>query len=431
MIIHVVQPDDTLYSIAETYKVTVSKIIQDNGLDDMDNLVIGQTIVIVYPEETYTVKDGDTLVSIADTHGVTLIELLRNNPYLSDRDYIYPGEVLTIRYGNRKGKIVTNGYAYPFIDMDILKRTLPFLTYLTIFNYTAGSTGEVLENDSGDQELIVAAKAYGVAPIMLVTTMSQRGEPNLEAAFNILTNVEYQNRHIEQILSVLKNKGYYGVNISLQYINPDNLHLYEAFLQNIITNINREGFPVSITISPQIYYENNEAIFVPVDYTVIGQLANAIILLSYNWGQSFGPPFPYPADKVNEYLSYTSSLVAPDKILIGLPLIGYDWELPYIPDQSRGYALSTEAAIRLAGEVGVPIQYDEAYKAPFFMYRNLQTQNEHIVWFKDARSVEWLTNLVPEFGLQGVGIWNIMQFFNQLWLIVNSEYEIETVPLTD
>lgn len=431
MLIHVVQPGDTLYSIARKYKVTVSQIIQDNGLEDMDNLVIGQTIVILYPEETYTVKEGDTLASIADNHGVTLIELLRNNPYLSNRDFIYPGEVLTIRYGNRKGKIVTNGYTYPFIDMNVLKKTLPFLTYLTIFNYTAGSTGEVIEYDRGDQELVAAARAYGVAPIMLVTTMSQRGEPNLEAASNILTNVEYQNRHIEQVISVLKNKGYYGVNFSFQYITPANLYLYEAFLQNIITNINREGFPVFITINPQIYYENNEAIFVPVDYTALGRMADTINLLSYNWGQSFGPPFPFPASKVYEYLSYASSLIPPDKILIGLPLIGYDWELPYIPDQSRGYALSTDAAVRLADEVGVPIEYNEAYEAPFFMYTTLQSATEHIVWFKDARSVEWLTNLVPEFNLEGVGIWNIMQFFHQLWLIVNSEYEIETVPLTN
>ena len=33
MIIHVVQPGDTLYSIARTYGVTVSKLVQDNGLE--------------------------------------------------------------------------------------------------------------------------------------------------------------------------------------------------------------------------------------------------------------------------------------------------------------------------------------------------------------------------------------------------------------
>ena len=43
------------------------------------------------------------------------MELLRNNPYLADREYIYPGELMVIKYQDSKvGRITTNGYAYPF-----------------------------------------------------------------------------------------------------------------------------------------------------------------------------------------------------------------------------------------------------------------------------------------------------------------------------
>lgn len=46
MDIHVVQAEDTIFSIAEQYKVTVDQLLIDNGLENADNLVIGQTIVI-------------------------------------------------------------------------------------------------------------------------------------------------------------------------------------------------------------------------------------------------------------------------------------------------------------------------------------------------------------------------------------------------
>ncbi|WMJ86282.1 LysM peptidoglycan-binding domain-containing protein [Anaerocolumna sp. MB42-C2] len=106
MNIHVVQPTDTIESIAKYYGVTVTGLILNNALINPYDLVPGQTIVIVYPEQIYTVKEGDSLVNIAKTYSVPLIQLLRNNPYLSEREYIYPRENIgkfgELSYGIKK-----------------------------------------------------------------------------------------------------------------------------------------------------------------------------------------------------------------------------------------------------------------------------------------------------------------------------------------
>jgi spore germination protein len=47
-----------------------------------------------------------------------------------------------------------------------------------------------------------------------------------------------------------------------------------------------------------------------------------------------------------------------------------------------------------------------------------------VVWFEDARSVLAKLNLVSEFNLAGISVWNIMRFFPALWLMVNNLYEI-------
>lgn len=133
MIIHIVQPGETISSIANYYGVTAAKLIQDNELEDAANLVPGQTIVIAYPVQVYTVQEGDSLIGIANTYDVSVMQLLRNNPYLSNRESLYPGDIIVISYNNNKGKITTNGYANTFIDLGILRKTLPFLTYLSIF----------------------------------------------------------------------------------------------------------------------------------------------------------------------------------------------------------------------------------------------------------------------------------------------------------
>ncbi len=137
MIIHVVQPDETLNSISDNYKIPIDRLILENGITNPGNLAIGQTIVIVQPEVLYTVQAGDSLESIAAQHNVTPMELLRNNPYLSDREYLYADETIVISYQTDKTRtIATSGYIFPYIDKSVLIKTLPFLTYLNIFNYS-------------------------------------------------------------------------------------------------------------------------------------------------------------------------------------------------------------------------------------------------------------------------------------------------------
>ena len=44
--------------------------------------------------------------------------------------------------------------------------------------------------------------------------------------------------------------------------------------------------------------------------------------------------------------------------------------------------------------------------------------------FEDARSVQAKLALIPEYGLQGVGYWNLMRPFPQNWQVLNALYDI-------
>lgn len=250
MIIHVVQSGETIVSISEYYHIPVDRLIIENGITNPDNLAIGQTIVIVQPETVYTVRAGDTLQSIAKQHSVTVMDLLRNNPTLSDRNYLYPGETIVITYQTNKTKtIATNGYTFSYIDKAVLKKTLPFLTYLTIFNYTATDKGELIPAGD-DTELIQMALSNGVAPIMFVSTITREGRINRETNYNILNNSAIQDLLIENSLKVLKNKGYYGINIYIEEISFDNLDKLSAYLKKASDILHPEGYQILITITP-------------------------------------------------------------------------------------------------------------------------------------------------------------------------------------
>lgn len=428
MTIHVVQSGETIQSIADFYGISVTRLILDNGLDNPDNLVTGQSIVIAYPELTYTVKQGDTLIDIANNNNITLMQLFMNNPYLYEREYIYPGEIIVIKYP-KKGKITAHGNTVPYIDKGTLIKTLPYLTYLSILNYTATKEGEI-NTYYDDTEIIQTTKEYGVIPLMLLTTLTIQGEANIGIAFDILLSETFQNKQIDNILNILKTKGYYGVNISFEYINVSNLQQYESYFTKITKRLRDEGYLVFVTINPGISNVNNELRFEKVDYSILDQLANNIIFMNYQWATNINPPSPISSIyNISGFLDYINKFIPPDKIIIGLATIGYDWELPYSAGLSSVYSLTLERTIDLARFVGATIQFDEISQTPFFRYaiNTDGSQIAHIVWFIDARSINALLDLVMKYELHGTGIWNITIYNPQLWLIINSQYEIEKV----
>ncbi|MDF2539585.1 MAG: hypothetical protein K0S76_2606 [Herbinix sp.] len=425
MIIHVVQSQDTIYSIAEEYGVTVNKLIQDNGLENPYSLVVGQTLVILFPVQTHTVREGDALSGLANTYDISHLKLLQNNSFLSDRECLYPGETIVIRY-NKKGTIVSNGYAYPYIKKNTLIKTLPYLTYLSVFNYRVSGEGDVSAYYD-DSEIIPLAIQYGVIPLMMLSAVSLQGEPNMEVIFNVLLSDEYQDRIIDKILVILKTKNYYGVNVIFSSINEINDHLYINYLRNISNRLQREGYLLFVTINPNMKYVDNQITFDGIDYTRISRLVNGITFLQYVWGTNSAPPQPVSSiNFLRTFIDYVVHAAPPELIALGSPLISYDWELPYMPEKNIAHALTLQSAIALANDVGAEIHFDDASRTPYFQYGRYTFGSpvEHMVWSIDARSMDALNDLVAEYNLGGTGIWNIMIYSQQLWSIINSQYEI-------
>lgn len=142
MVIHVVQPGETIYSIAGRYGVDPTLLREDNGVPAEGSLAVGQTLVIQTIRTFHIVQSGETLSDVAGHYGISLRALYRNNYWLQGNSAIQPGQMLVIDYAEEKlGETSTNGYAYPFIRREALRATLPYMTYLTPFTYGINQQG--------------------------------------------------------------------------------------------------------------------------------------------------------------------------------------------------------------------------------------------------------------------------------------------------
>jgi len=426
MVIHTVKPGETLNSIARSYGVPVRRIIADNEISDPERLVIGQTLVILYHDSIHTVSAGESLSSIARQYGVTVDELLRNNPSLEGLPTIYPGQVLVISLSGEKlpGEYAVSGYAYSFIDEDTYRRTLPYLTYTAIFSYGFTESGELVTVN--DAELTSLANQYGTAPLLVFTTLTPEGTFNSGLSTLLFTNVELRARIIAELRRTVNERGYAGIDVDFEYVPADNRDGYVNFIRELAEVMHADGKIVTVALPPKTSDDQPGLLYEAIDYRALAQYADYVLLMTYEYGYTYGPPMAVaPIPPVRRVLEYAVTRIPREKIWMGIPNYGYDWKLPYVRGESKAQSLSNVEAVELAREVGAVIMYDESSQSPYFNYT--ADGSEHVVWFEDARSIDAKLRLAAEFELGGVGYWNVMKYFPQNWLVLNSLYNIRRV----
>ena len=426
MRIHVVKKGETLFSIAKQYGVSARLLQKQNEVPPDGALVPGQTLVVLLPETIHTVRPGDTVYSIARAHGIPVRELYQNNIFLQGQGNLIPGEelIVSLREAHRESSLGVNGYAYPYINGDLLRQVMPYMTYVTPFTYGIGPGGGLAPlSDQG----ILAAGRYGVQPWMHLSTLTEEGNFSSSRGEMLLQSRERQEALLGEITQVLREKGYGGVDVDFEYLRPELGAAYGAFVTMLRTALNPLGYSVLVALAPKTFAGQRGLLYEAHDYAALGNAANGALLMTYEWGYTAGPPMAVaPLDKVRQVLDYALTEIPAKKLFLGVPVYGYDWPLPFREGATRAQSLSPQEALALARRYGAEIRYDETAQAPWFRY-TARDGREHEVWFEDARSSYAKFRLAAEKGLQGVGLWNLMRPAPQTYLVLHGGFSIEEV----
>ncbi len=290
MIIHTVSQGESIYTIARQYGVPPSRIITDNLLENPSKLAVGQDLVILFPTITHTVKGGESLASIAAMHSSTVEQLYRNNPILGGMPNVYPGQVLNVEYPEPAlGEITSNGYAYGNIDRSTLRRTLPYLTYLSVFSHGIRDDGSLIP-PGGEGDLISLAYEYNTTPLLVLTSLSENGTFSPAIAERVLRDKDFGNLVIENTVSAVKNKNYGGVDVDFEYIPAEYADAYADFVGRMNAALNGD-YLVFVSLAPKTSGEQRGLLYQGHDYSKLGAAADGVLLMTYEWGYTYGPVY--------------------------------------------------------------------------------------------------------------------------------------------
>ena len=416
MLIHIVNRGDVLWRIAEYYEANINEIIEINGLTNPNLLLEGQSLLIPSPGIFYTVKYGDTLQGIANRFSIPFRELIFTNRIINP-DLIYPGVTLIIPQV-RKPPIEVNGISYVFgeVDVPLLRNSMNYLTYLTPFSHIAREDGSLF--GINDQQAIQLSIFNNVIPIMSVVNYSYY-ESGTDTAHTIFNNMDVMNKLIDNIINIMREKGYRGVKFDFDNVLPEDREAYNNFLQMAASRLDTDGFYIASSLMPKF----SELEHLAYDYEAHGRIVDFVLLKTYIWGLNEGPPGPItPINDLRRVLDYVVSLIPRDKIFTGLPLYAKDWIIPYISGQ-EAEIISVQTAMRRAQRNNVQIQYDEISSSPFYYYRD-ESGRMHEVWFEDSRSVQAKFDVVKEYGIRGITYWNLVYEFIQNWHLLEDNFII-------
>ncbi|MBQ8324531.1 MAG: LysM peptidoglycan-binding domain-containing protein [Clostridia bacterium] len=404
MLLHTVQTGETMFSIARLYGVPAKNLIADNGILAPERLPVGVVLLIPRPLVTHTVSPGETLYAIARRYGVSLRTLWRNNLFLKGGTDLMPGDVLFIDVEKEPiGAYSVGGYVYPYVRQPVLEQTMSLISGIMPFTYGFRPDGSLLPLN--DSTIIDTAFRYSVSPVMHLSTLTENGNFSTALAEGLLADASAQQALTENLLTELRRKGYYALDVDFEFLGAKNAQAYAAFLARLRERLNGEGFPVLAALAPKTSDTQPGTLYEGHDYAAIGEAVNSVLLMTYEWGYTYGPPMAVsPIQPVRRVVEYALTRIPAGKIFLGISNYGYNFTLPYVQGLSEAESLSIEEAIRLAGEKGAEIRYDEQVEAPFFVYT--ENGEEHRVWFEDVRSLSSRLRLLPEYGLRGALYWN-------------------------
>ncbi len=423
MQIYEIKRGDTLWLVARRFGMTVAQVANANGFSQSSQLVVGQALVIPTPEHVYVVQPGDTLGDIALRLHTSVTDLAQYNA-LVDPNQISAGQVLQVPQ-LPKPEIETNAYLTDFgnLGQSVTADVGWLLTYLSPFSYHVTAQGGLVPLTSSG--VLSAASQRRIAPLLVITNWLGQMFSS-DVAHVVLNSETIQATLVENILTTLRNLGYRGLNVDFEYVYPQDREAYNRFLERLVQPLHTAGYTLSTALAPKVSADEKGLLYEAHDYPVHGRLTDFVVLMTYEWGWAGGPPWAIaPINKVRQVLDYAVTAIPKGKILMGVPVYGRDWTLPFQPG-NIAHTFSPHAAVVQATTYQAEIQYHPVYQAPYYHYQDAQGQ-VHEVWFEDARSIQAKCDVVRDYHLRGMSYWELPSTFPENWAVLWHNFHLHKV----
>jgi len=233
----------------------------------------------------------------------------------------------------------------------------------------------------------------------------------------LIGNEIYANNAISQLTKLVEDYDLDGINIDFEYfsdIDTQTLQNYNRFLQTLSSKLKevKSDAVLSVDVNATVVYKDNA-----YDMVKIGEVVNQIIIMGYDFHQPSslyaGSVAPIDAKTDDPSIRLTIESLAGrvdhEKLILGIPLYGYEWQTITSEQNSRTVAetgaIATYKRVRelITGRDDVTLYFDDLSQTPWLTYN----QNGLIkqIYYEDEKSLVEKIKFVELNNLEGIALW--------------------------
>lgn len=277
------------------------------------------------------------------------------------------------------------------------------MSHVAPFWYKATKEGTLETKES--QLVYDTAKQAGLKIFPLVTYKTG-------AIDTILSNPAIRTKTIDNIVKVIRDKQYDGVNIDFELLKPEQEKQLTAFMAELYPKLKQLNKTVIVSVFPKI--DVDPSVHGAYNYTELAKNADFIQLMLYDrhWATS-APGAIAPIGWYEANLKNAIEQVGANKVIAGVSAYGYNWP----PEKGKeAETLKYADAIVLAQKKGAKVLYDDTEQAPHFKYSGGE------VWFENDKSTAAKLDIVAKYKPAGIAIWRLGQEQPEIWPIVDTKF---------
>lgn len=233
----------------------------------------------------------------------------------------------------------------------------------------------------------------GVAVVPMISNFYQ-GNWRGQNVHRLLNDPNRRKTFIAQVLSLLTQRHFQGVNIDFEELRENTDETLITFVREMHEALHPKGYIVTIDIAALNSDYNLPALRPYVDY---------FMLMAYDNHFSTskpGPVAPYPW--IEYVLDETCRQLPSEQVVLCVAGYGYDWA-----KGGQGVDVTYQQAIARANRrSATPIHYDNQSYSLSFRYVDDQGKR-HDVWFNDAASAYNVLRAADEYETAGAAIWRL------------------------
>lgn len=249
---------------------------------------------------------------------------------------------------------------------------------------------------------------YGVSPLILIHNFNGQIFDPLPLR-TLLSSPSLQERFIQDLLNLMPN-GVAGVHIDFEALEVSYRIAYNSFLESLCNSLHAKGLLLTIAVPAK----RSEWESPGYDFSAIGQTCDAVTLMTYDEHYSGGTAGPIASlPWMTEVLDYALQFIPHQKILVGIPVYGYDWF------KGKAKVIPMKDIPSLISQTGARLLWSDPDVEPYFYY--WIGRDRHTVWFESELSAKIRLGFVKSYRIRGIAIWRLGYETNRFWQAVSSK----------